>query len=429
MINLLNTLDDFLKIPKLYFYRWILWWLQPIYVRIFRLSAKGLENVPKEGSYLLFGNHSHKLDPFFIGAMIRRPIFQMASNEYFRIPFMRRFMWAMGAFPRQKGVPDTKAIRHTRQIIKMGYPLAVYLEGGRNWDGQTLPILKSTAGLVKLLNLPVVTVVSKGNYIAWPRWANKRRKSPITIHYSKPVIFDRKTPDEEINNRIQKAIDNNDNFTKIDKIHGTQPAGGLTRLLWRCPDCRALEGLVENKGKTLMCSACGKEWEINLHCYMKEIGTDFWKPIKEYADLMFREDEIVPLKHDFGSFLEDGEQVYLHSGEVTLYHEPRYPKLKLKKIDSGKLLLTDRALLFIKKSDNRSIRYPFANTRGRSTEKNFIFQIVFPVLKEDGSPEVMKDGRVKLDIGRFEMMNESCLKWELYYDHVRQRGGYAAIEE
>jgi hypothetical protein len=51
------------------------------------------------------------------------------------------------------------------------------------------------------------------------------------------------------------------------------------------------------------------------------------------------------------------------------------------------------------------------------------------VLKEDGSPVVMKDGRVKLDIGRFEMMNESCLKWELYYDHLRQRGGYKAIEE
>jgi len=416
---------DLYKIPKLYFYRWLLWWFPPIYVRISKLCAVGLENVPREGPYLLVGNHSHKLDPLFIAALIRRPIFQMASDEYFRIPLMRRFMWAMGAFPIHKDNVRPREIKHAIKLVEQGYPLAIYPEGGRNWDGKTLPVLESTAKMVNLLNkrrtVPVMAVVSNGNYLAWPRWANKRRKSPITIHYGKPVTFDRKTPEKEIIDWMQKAIDHNDNYTKIENICGKRPVEGLTRLLWRCPDCRILEGLVENKGKTLICSACGKEWEVNLHCYMKEVGTVSWKPIKEYADLMFREDEIVPLEHDFGNYLEDGEQVFLQSGEVMLYHEPKYPKLKLKKIDNGKLLLTDRGLVFIKKSDTRSIRYPFENIRGRSTEKNFIFQILFLILTENGSPNVLEDGRVKLDIGRFKMLNESCLKWELFYDFVRKK--------
>jgi len=418
---------DLYKTPKLYFYRWILLWFQPIYIRIFKFRAEGLENVPREGSFFLVGNHSHKLDPFFIGALIRRPIFQMASNEYFRIPLMRRFMWAMGAFPRKKGVPDPRALKHAYRITRNGHPLAVYPEGGRNWDGQTLPILKSTARLVKFLNLPVVAARSECNYLAWPRWANKLRKCPITIHYSKPVRFDRETPDEEINNWIQKAIDQNDNYTEIAKIRGKRPAEGLTRLLWRCPACRTLEGLAEKDGTILSCASCGSEWEVNIHCRMRKRGTDTWKSIKEYADLMFREDEIVPLDHASDDHLEDGEQVFLRSGEITLYHEPRYPKLK--KIGRGTLLLTDRGLVFFNKSDGTAIRYPFENIRGKSTEKNFIFQIVFPLFAEDGTPLIAEDGYAKLDIGRFEMLNESCLKWELYYDFVRSKAGYKAEED
>ncbi len=392
------------KIPKLYFYRFLLVWLPPIYTRMFKIRAEGLENVPGEGPFLIIGNHSHKLDPFFIGAMIRRPIFQMASNEYFRFPLMRRFMWAMGAFPIERySSVDIRAIRHAIRLVKKrGHPLAIYPEGGRNWDGKTLPILKSTANMVKHLGVPVVAAVSEGNYTAWPRWANKRRKCPITIHFAKPVTFDQNTPFKEIIDRMQKAIDHNDNYTNIEWVRGKRPAEGLTRLLWGCPRCRTLEGLVEKGGDTLVCSQCGKQWEVNLYCMMRETGSDLWKPIKEYADLMFREGEIIPIEYDIGDHLEYGEQVYLQSGEITLYDQPGYPKLR--KIDDGLLLLTNRGLVFIKKSDERSFRYSFDKIRGWSVEKNFIFQI----------------GMEDKVIGRFEMQHESCLKWEYYFDYVRK---------
>jgi 1-acyl-sn-glycerol-3-phosphate acyltransferase len=398
---------DLFKTPKLYFYRLVLRLAQPIYIRIFKLSAVGLGNVPKEGPYLLIGNHSHKLDPFFIGALIRRPLFQLSSNEYFRIPFMRRFMWAMGAFPFEKYRLDLKAIKYAIKLVKInGHPLGIYPEGGRNWDGKTLPVLESTASMIRTLNVPVVAVVSKGNYLAWPRWANKRRKSPITIHYGKPVTFDKSSTKEEIVDWMQRALDHNDNYMAIEKIEGKNPVEGLTRLLWRCPACRALEGLVERNGNALTCSVCGKEWEVNLHCHMKETGTDAWIPIKEYADLMVREEEFVPLSHERDAFLEDDEQVYLQSGEIALYYQPKYPKLK--KVDDGRLYFTDRGLVFVKKGDGRSVRYRFEDILRISTEKNYIFQIG------------MKDNQ----IARFEMPHESCLKWELYYDHVRKKSGF-----
>jgi len=398
---------DPLKIPDFCFCRLLLRWFQPIYIRIFNLNAVDLQNVPCKGPYLIVGNHSHKLDPFFIGALIRRPIFQMASNEYFRIPLMRRFMWAMGAFPIHKDNVRPRELRHAIEIVQLEYPLAIYPEGGRNWDGKTLPILESTAKMVKLLNrfrtVPVMAVVSSGNYLAWPRWANRRRKSPVTIHCAEPVTFNERTPVKEIIDWMQKAIDHNDNYTNVEKIKGKCPAEGLTRLLWRCPDCRTVEGLIERNGNELVCTQCCKEWEVNLLCQMREVGTEVWKPIKEYADLMVRGEEVVPIQPDTTTFIEENEQVYLQSGVITLYHEPRYPRLK--KVDDGRLHLTDRGLVFVKKSNGESIKYPFKEIRGRSTEKNYIFQI----------------GTKERQIARFEMPHESCLKWEIYYDLIKYK--------
>jgi 1-acyl-sn-glycerol-3-phosphate acyltransferase len=395
--------------PKLYFNRLVLRCVQPFYVRMFRLSAVGLENVPKEGSYVIVANHSHLLDPFFIGALIRRTVFQMASNEFFRKPLIKRFMWAMCAFPRKKGFVDIKSIKYAISLVRKGFPLVVYPEGGRNWDGETLPILKSTAKLIKLLKVPLITVVSKGNYLAFPRWAEDKRKSPITIHYSKPVMFGKKSPEEEIIEHIQKGIYNNDNYTKVKKIKGKNPAFGLPRLLWRCPACRTIDALQEKGGDYIRCTSCKKEWEVNLACFMREAETGEWKTIKEYSDTMFREDEIIPLSDNRPEGLDPDEQVYLKSKAVTLFHEPEYPELE--KIGNGTLYLTGKRLLFINETDKSSLSYTFEQIRGRSTEVNTVFQIV-----------------LDNDIARFEMMQESCYKWETIYDYIRKKGGYRDTE-
>jgi 1-acyl-sn-glycerol-3-phosphate acyltransferase len=60
-------------------------------VRVFKLRAAGLENVPKTGPYVVCANHSRLLDPFFIGSLIGRPLFQIASNEFLRKPLLARF--------------------------------------------------------------------------------------------------------------------------------------------------------------------------------------------------------------------------------------------------------------------------------------------------------------------------------------------------
>jgi 1-acyl-sn-glycerol-3-phosphate acyltransferase len=413
---------DLYRIPKLRFYKFMLTFVSRLVVRFFKLRAVGLENVPKTGPYVICANHSHLLDPFFIGSLIRRPLFQMASNEFFRKPLLARFMWAMGAFPRKKGFSDIKSIKHAIRLVKTGFPLVIYPEGGRNWDGETLPAIQSTAKLVKHLKVPLITVVSKGNYIAWPRWADRRRKSPITVHFSGPVLFDESPPEKAIIAHIERGIYNNDNYTPIERVRGKGPALGLPRLLWRCPSCRAIDALAEMDGRRIGCSSCGKVWEVNLLCFIREEGGQEWRAIKEYSDLMFREDEVVPLSQPGCPGLLARERVYLRSGPVTLYHEPLYPKIE--KVGKGTLFLTDRRLVFAPQGESArgpgpasgrgaelqasgAKSFTFEQIRGRSTEKNIFFQVVLDT-----------------DIARFQMHEESCYKWELFYDFVRKEGGY-----
>jgi hypothetical protein len=80
-------------------------------------------------------------------------------------------------------------------------------------------------------------------------------------------------------------------------------------------------------------------------------------------------------------------------------------------VGDGILYLTDKRLIFYNTNDNSQISYHFENIRGRSTERNNIFQLVL----ED-------------DIARFIMQEESCYKWEVIYNYIRKRGGYLEEE-
>ena len=120
---------------------------------------------------------------------------------------------------------------------------------------------------------------------------------------------------------------------------------------------------------------------------------------------MFREEEVIQLSNDNGLELSPDEKIYMRSKLVTLLHEPEYPKLE--KQGEGVLFLTDRRLLFDNKQNGEVLSYPFEVIRGRSTERNSIFQIIL----ED-------------DIARFIMPEESVYKWGVLYDFIRRRGGY-----
>ena len=74
----------------------------PFFLIYFRLQREGRENLPASGPLLLAANHRSFLDPFVIGAMLKRPLYYMVgiplywlvgegrfATAFYRKPFWR----------------------------------------------------------------------------------------------------------------------------------------------------------------------------------------------------------------------------------------------------------------------------------------------------------------------------------------------------
>mgnify|MGYP002681636030 FL=1 len=100
---------------------------------VFHTEYKGLENIPLKGTkYILAINHTHALDPVFVGAPKEVPTLHfMGKAELFKNPIAAWFMTHMQTFPVHRGKGDTSAIEYGEKIIQEGHVMAICPEGKR----------------------------------------------------------------------------------------------------------------------------------------------------------------------------------------------------------------------------------------------------------------------------------------------------------
>ena len=107
---------------------------KPIIKMVFHTEYKGLENIPPKGTkYILAINHTHALDPVFVGAPKEAPTLHfMGKAELFENPIAAWFMTHMQTFPVHRGKGDTSAIEYGEKIIQEGHVMAICPEGKRS---------------------------------------------------------------------------------------------------------------------------------------------------------------------------------------------------------------------------------------------------------------------------------------------------------
>lgn len=102
------------------------------FIRFFnRIRVTGLENVPKEGGYIVCSNHIAAKDVFLIGASFRRQLRFIAKKELFSIPIVGSVMKAFGAVKLDRGGKDVAAIKKSVEVLKEGDLLAIFPQGHR----------------------------------------------------------------------------------------------------------------------------------------------------------------------------------------------------------------------------------------------------------------------------------------------------------
>jgi 1-acyl-sn-glycerol-3-phosphate acyltransferase len=103
---------------------------------LFRLRAKGTENLPREGGYVLSANHLSNFDPWPLGLPLlpQRQIRFMAKAELFRSPLWPILKFG-GAFKVRRGEGDTEAIATAVELAREGEVVAIFPEGTRRTKG------------------------------------------------------------------------------------------------------------------------------------------------------------------------------------------------------------------------------------------------------------------------------------------------------
>jgi 1-acyl-sn-glycerol-3-phosphate acyltransferase len=103
---------------------------------LYRMEARGKENLPREGGFVLAANHTSNFDPWPLGLPLYPDRFLrfMAKSELFWWP-LGKFVASAGAFRVRRGERDTEAIATAVELVKSGEVVVMFPEGTRRKKG------------------------------------------------------------------------------------------------------------------------------------------------------------------------------------------------------------------------------------------------------------------------------------------------------
>lgn len=156
-----------------------------------RIELRGVENLPREGAYVLAPNHNSEFDPLIVAVAVwragRAPRF-LAKESLFKVPVLGSALRATGMVP----VPRTSAsanqsIKAAQDIARDGRGIIVYPEGTLTRDPELWP-MRGKSGAVRLAlggDLPLIPMAQWGVQQILPRYGKLRfpRRSHVIVEF------------------------------------------------------------------------------------------------------------------------------------------------------------------------------------------------------------------------------------------------------
>lgn len=109
---------------------------RPVLYGLYRLRARGAENVPETGGLVLACNHLSSFDPWPLGMPLwpRRWLRFMAKAELYWWP-LRLVLDHAGAFKVRRGLGDRQAVETAIRLAREGHVVVMFPEGTRRAKG------------------------------------------------------------------------------------------------------------------------------------------------------------------------------------------------------------------------------------------------------------------------------------------------------
>lgn len=173
--------------------------LGPIFKLYYNPKIIGKENIPKDGSILIVGNHKHLYDQCLSIISTKRYIKYMAKKEYFDNKKTAWFFKSVGCIPVDRSKKDDNATKQALDTLKVGGAIGLFPEGTRNKTKEfLLPFKFGAVSMAAKTDSYLVPFGITGDY--------KFRSKNLTIRYGKPFKVDANDL-ESANNKLYHEVE------------------------------------------------------------------------------------------------------------------------------------------------------------------------------------------------------------------------------
>ena len=191
------------KLPLLYYISKYL--LGPIFKLYYNPKIIGKENILKEGSILIVGNHKHLYDQCITIIATKRGIHYMAKREYFDSKKTKWFFKGTGCISVDRSRKDPEAKELAISVLKDGGAIGLFPEGTRNKTKEfLLPFKFGAVSMAQKTDSYLVPFGITGDY--------KFRSKNLTIRYGKPfkvTNMDLEEANKKLYNEVERLMKQN----------------------------------------------------------------------------------------------------------------------------------------------------------------------------------------------------------------------------
>ena len=180
------------------FQRRIVWViLRGFYKLFYRLETHGDENVPKEGAFIICGNHVDFVKVPVIVLFTPRKVNFIAKAELFKNPILNWLANLFDVISVKRGKQDVDSMKRSLKVLNNGEGLGLFPEGTRHGMEKGVKVKNGAAFMALRTGKPIVPV------------GIKVEKRKIVLNYGKVLDYSQyqsKTPEKEILEKVTKEM-------------------------------------------------------------------------------------------------------------------------------------------------------------------------------------------------------------------------------
>ena len=163
---------------------------------LYRVKVVGKENLPKEGAFILCGNHRSYLDPLLIVTNCKRKVRFVAKQELKDHIITRLAVYFFDAIYVKRETKDVGAMKEVLKTLKNGEGIGIFPEGTRNGLAKGVQAKNGVSYFALNSDAVVIPVGIKGELKPFHK---------ITLTYGKPIDISEYKKDKKNKESIEEV--------------------------------------------------------------------------------------------------------------------------------------------------------------------------------------------------------------------------------